>query len=113
MRHKLFQIGIAGVIFIYFIFCVIYSGQDWMKQMYYFVMPLSFLLMTLGYNHQNSFIRIGRNTLIATVGYNFLKLFGFIEYNFEGTKVLVPSVIFLSIIYQIIVDYKNGNFNTK
>ena len=113
MKHRLFQIGIAGVIFIYFIFCVVYQGQEWMDKLYYFVMPLSFLLMTIGYNHQNSFIRIGRNTLIATVLYNFLKLIRVIDYNYEGTKVLVPSVIFLSIIYQLIRDYKDGEFNTK
>lgn len=113
MKHKLFQIGIAGVIFIYFIFCVTYNGQDWMKQMYYFVMPLSFLLMTLGYSYQNSFIRIGRNTLIATVFYNFLKVIRVIDYDYEGTKILVPSVIFLSIIYQLIRDYKDGEFHSK
>jgi len=113
LKHRLFQIGIAGVIFIYFIFCVIYNGQEWMNRLYYFVMPLSFLLMTIGYNHQNSFIRIGRNTLIATVLYNLLKLVGVVDYDFEGTKILVPSVIFLSIIYQLIRDYKDGELYSK
>lgn len=74
-------------------------------------MPLSFLLMTIGYNYQNSFIRIGRNALITTVFYNFLKLIGVISYDYEGTKILVPSVIFLSIIYQLIRDY--GRLNIK
>jgi len=113
MRHKLFQIGVIGCIFVYFIFSLIYQGQDWMKQMYYFIMPLSFLLMVIGYNKQNSLIRIGKNTLWVTVFYNFCKLVGIFEYDYEGTKVLVPSVVLLSIIYQLIKDYHNGDLSIK
>ena len=84
-----------------------------MDKLYYFIVPLSFLLMTLGYNHQNSLIRIGRNALIATVFYNLLKVLTIIDYDYEGTKILVPSVIFLSIIYQVIKDYKDGDLFIK
>lgn len=112
MRHKYFQIGIIGVVFLYFAFCILFQGQDWMKRLYYFIMPLSFLLMTVGYPYQNSLIRVGRNTLVITVIYNLLKLIGVIEYNYDGTKIAIPSVVFISIIYQLIKDHY-GNVSFK
>ena len=110
-KHNLFQLGVIGVIFIYFIFSLIFIGQDWMKRLYYTVMPLSFLLMVLGYDKQNSLIRVGRNALVVCVAYNFLKLIGIINYDFDGMKLHIPIVVIITIIFQILIDIKNGNFH--
>lgn len=68
--------------------------------------------MTVGYPYQNSLIRVGRNALVITVIYNLLKLIGVIEYDYDDTKIAVPSVVFVSIIYQLIKDHY-GNVSFK
>lgn len=110
-RHNLFQLGVIGAIFLYLIFSLVYKGQEWMDKLYYTVMPLSFLFMVLGYNKQNSLIRVGRNVLVVCVAYNFLKLIGIINYDFDGMKLHVPIVVIITIIFQILIDIKNGNFH--
>lgn len=113
MKHNSFQIGVICVLFITFIFFVAYSGQAWMDLLYYFAIPLSFSLLIYGYPKQNSLTRIALNASIANTIYNFCKLVGIFEYDYEGTKVLVPSVVLLSIIYQLIKDYHNGDLSIK
>jgi hypothetical protein len=110
-KHNLFQLGVIGVIFVYFIFSLVFEGQDWMKKLYYVIIPLSFLLMVLGYERQNSLIRLGRNALVVCVAYNFLKLIGIIDYDFEGMKLQVPIVVMITIIFQVLIDVKNGNLH--
>jgi hypothetical protein len=104
---------VVGVLFIYLVFSIVFTGQDWMKKLYYTVMPLSFLLMVVGYERQNSFIRLGRNALVVCVVYNFLKLINVIDYDFEGMKLHIPTVVICSILFQITYDIKNGTFHIK
>jgi hypothetical protein len=113
MRHTLFQWGVIGTIFLYLVFSLIYRGQEWLDRLYYTIMPLSFLFMVCGYGKYNSLIRLGRNTLIICVAYNFLKLIGVIDYNFEGMKLHIPVVVMVTIIFQILIDIKDGDFNFK
>lgn len=98
-KSTMFQIGLCICCFLYVGFSLIYKGQVFLDLLYYTLMPLSFLLMCIGYPFQSGFTRAMRNVLIVVVIYNLGKLFGVVGYDTVGIKIYAPLTFVISNVY--------------
>ena len=93
-RHIIFQVASTIVIYINIVYHLFFSGGEVDTLVYYTLIPLAFCFFILGYSNKNWFIWMAFFSSLANSVYNFLKLVGYYEYNYEGIKIFVPSVTF-------------------
>jgi hypothetical protein len=106
-RHKIFQIGAIIVIYINIVYHLFFSGGEIDTLFYYTFIPLAFCFLLMGYPNKNWFIWMAFFSSCANSLYNFLKLIGYYDYDYEGIKVFVPTITIGSmVIYGIKYYFK-------
>lgn len=99
LRATLKEIGIIIYVSLATVFNLFYRGQEFLDLLYYTLMPFSFCLILLSIRPKTELVQLGIFTSLIITIYCFLKLIGIIDYNYSGTKVLIPLIIFLYFIY--------------
>ena len=99
LRATLKEIGIIIYVGLATVFNLFYKGQELLDLLYYTLLPFSFCLVLLSIRPKTELVQLGIFTSFAITVYCFLKLIGVVNYNYNGTKVLIPVIIFLYFIY--------------